>query len=267
MHITTNTKHQFRHSVSSETKLPFQTVQAEFAAHIRDPDLNRGPSDVEPRRMAIYKRLFYDNIESFCANSFKSFRAKVDDEYWHTLVRGFIKHHECATPYFREIPNEFLKYLVDGIETDDRYPFMVELCHYDLVRIELQLAPESIERRGQLASMDMQIQRSPLVRLLSYLWPVHLMDEPVDVSELPSLPTWLIAYRDRRNKVEFLVSNPETVRMLELLDQPQSSLVLIRQLSEELHIDRELLDDQAFKTLKSFVQAGVVVLAKELAER
>ncbi|MCY3884903.1 MAG: putative DNA-binding domain-containing protein, partial [Gammaproteobacteria bacterium] len=110
---------------STTTKLPFQTVQTEFAAHIRDPDLNRGPSEVEPRRMAIYKRLFYENIESFCAKSFKTFRAVVDDEYWHSIVRGFIKSHQCETPYFREIPNEFLLYLTDQAEPDQRYPFMV----------------------------------------------------------------------------------------------------------------------------------------------
>ena len=216
--------------------------------------------------MAIYKKLFYDNVESFCAKSFKTFRAIVDDEYWHSIVRGFIKNHQCVTPFFREIPREFLQYLVDQAEPEKRYPFIVELCHYDLVRLELYFAPESIERRSQLSRMDTQIQRSPLARLLSYQWPVHQMDEKFDSFELPSDVTWLIAYRDRRNNVEFLVSNPKTVRMLELLDQPRSTLALIQVLAEEFHIGSETLSAQAFNTLKSFVQSGIVVLSEELTQ-
>lgn len=211
--------------------------------------------------MAVYKRLFYDNIESFCANSFKSFRAVVDDEYWHSLIRDFIKSHQCETPYFREIPNEFLQFLVDRKELDERYPFIVELCHFDLVRIELYFSPESIGRRGSLASLESRIQRSPLVRLLSYQWPVHQIDESYAIPDSPPDATWLIAHRDRQNKVEFLVSNPRTVRMLEMLEKPRSGQDLIHELAEELHSSVDSLSEQGFKTLRTFVRSGVVVLS------
>ncbi|MCY3885721.1 MAG: hypothetical protein OXG24_12505 [Gammaproteobacteria bacterium] len=135
------------------------------------------------------------------------------------------------------------------------------------MRLELYFAPESIERKGQLSSMDDRIQRSPLVRLLSYQWPVHLMDEKFNFSELPSEATWLIAYRDRRNRVEFLASNPRTVRMLELLEQPRTSRELAQELVEEFHIESDTLSNQAFKTLESFVQLGIVVLSEELAQQ
>lgn len=246
---------------SNSTQLPFQAVQAEFAAHIRDPDSNQGPSDIERRRLAVYKRLFYDNIESFCARTFKAFRALADDEYWHSLIRSFIKSHRCSTPYFREIPNEFLQFLIEREESDERYPFMIELCHFDLVRIELYFAPESIEGKNRLTSLDSCIQRSPLVRLLSYQWPVHKIDEDFEASRTPAEATWLIAYRDRKSDVEFLVSNPRTIRMLEVLEQPQSVRELIQELAEELNSSTDSLDEQAYATLKSFVRSGVVVLA------
>ena len=246
---------------SNSTQLPFQAVQAEFAAHIRDPDSNKGPSNIEPRRLAVYKRLFYDNIESFCARTFKAFRALADDMYWHSLIRSFIKSHRCSTPYFREIPSEFLQFLIEREESEERYPFMIELCHFDLVRIELYFAPESIEGRNRLASLDAFIQRSPLVRLLSYQWPVHKIDEDFEASGIPAEPTWLIAYRDRKSEVEFLVSNPRTFRMLEILEQPQPCRGLIQKLAEELKSPAGSLDEQAYATLKSFVRSGVVVLA------
>lgn len=211
--------------------------------------------------MAVYKRLFYDNIESFCARTFKTFRAIANDEYWHTLIRSFIKSHRCSTPYFREIPNEFLQFLVDRGEPDEHYPFMIELCHFDLVRIELYFAPESIQGKNRLTSLDARIQRSPLVRLLSYQWPVHKIDEDFEVSSTPTEPTWLIAFRDRKSNVEFLVSNPRTVRMLEILEQPKSCRELIQELAEELQSSSDSIAEQAHAKLKSFVRSGVVVLA------
>lgn len=36
----------------------FKKTQYEFAAHIRDPQLNPKPADVEARRMNIYTDLF-----------------------------------------------------------------------------------------------------------------------------------------------------------------------------------------------------------------
>ena len=138
---------------------------------------------------------------------------------------------------------------------------MVELCHFDLVRMELYLAPESIGRRSQLASLDSRIQRSPLVRLLSYQWPVHRIDEKYTVADAPSDATWLIAFRNRRDKVEFLVSNPRTFRMLELLEKPQSGRELVGELAGELHSSADSLNEQALKTLETFVRSGVVVLS------
>lgn len=211
--------------------------------------------------MAVYKRLFYDNIDSFCAKSFKSFRAVVDEEYWNSLVRNFIKSHRCETPYFREIPNEFLQFLIDREDIDERYPYIVELCHFDLVRIELYFAPESIGRRGRLLNLDSRLRRSPLVRLLSYQWPVHQIDENYSVSKSPTDATWLIAYRDHQNKVEFLVSNPRTFRMLEMLEKPRTGQDLIDELAQELHTSATSLSEQAFKTLKTFVRSGVVVIS------
>ena len=48
----------------------FRETQIEFSAHIRNPDSNPRPVDVEPRRMQIYLDLFYNNIEGFLANGF-----------------------------------------------------------------------------------------------------------------------------------------------------------------------------------------------------
>ena len=40
----------------------FRQRQAAFAAHLRDPEAHPAPPGIEPRRMAVYRELFFNNI-------------------------------------------------------------------------------------------------------------------------------------------------------------------------------------------------------------
>ena len=86
--------------------------QYDFAAHIRDPEHAPAPPDVEDRRMAIYRELFYNNVEGFLSNTFPVLREIYDDSHWHAMVRDYFSHHQSQTPLFLEIPREFLGWLV-----------------------------------------------------------------------------------------------------------------------------------------------------------
>ena len=44
--------------------------QLEFAAHLRAPDRNPAPRNIEDRRMQIYRDLFINNVTNFLGNSF-----------------------------------------------------------------------------------------------------------------------------------------------------------------------------------------------------
>ena len=81
----------------------FIRTQVAFAAHIRDPEGVAAPGDVEARRMAVYRELFYNNVEGFVSSGFPVLRSLYDDEPWHALVREFFIKHRCQTPYFLEI--------------------------------------------------------------------------------------------------------------------------------------------------------------------
>lgn len=68
----------------------FQTLQYQFAAHIRNPDKNAAPSDIEDRRMAIYRDLFFNNAEGFLSGNFPVLKQISSEEYWLRLARGFL---------------------------------------------------------------------------------------------------------------------------------------------------------------------------------
>ena len=63
-------------------RVDFKAKQLEFAAYIRDPENNPLPADVQPQRMAMYRELFFNNIDSFLSANFPVLRTLLNDRQW-----------------------------------------------------------------------------------------------------------------------------------------------------------------------------------------
>lgn len=197
--------------------------QYEFAAHIRDPENRPAPAGIEDRRMGIYRELFYNNVESFIANTFPVLRRIIDDTAWHALIRDYFSHHQSHTPLFLEMPREFLAWL----ETERDHhagdpPFLRELAHYEWVELAVSIAEETldndrIDREGDLLAGVPVL--SPLARHLAYSFPVHRIGPDFQPAGPGEHPTFLVVYRDRSDAVGFIEINPVTKRLLELVEE------------------------------------------------
>jgi len=116
----------------------FQRYQFAFTAHIRDPKANPRPHGVEVRRMKIYNTLLYDNIEGFLLACFPVLRQVLGTRRWTRLVRAFFSTHRCRTPYFRQIPDEFIQFLQNEWNTPETYPpWTLALAHYEWIELVL----------------------------------------------------------------------------------------------------------------------------------
>lgn len=204
----------------------FIREQYEFAAHIRDPEANPCPEGVEDRRMAIYRELFYNNIEGFLADGFPVLRQILEDRYWHAMARDFLARHRSQSPLFPEIGQEFLRYLYeerDKVAGDP--PFMLELAHYEWVELDVSLSDAERESppadpNGDLLTSVPVI--SPLALNLTYRYPVHRISPEYQPDRPGEQPTHLVVYRNRRDDVEFLEINAVTQRLIQLLkDNPE----------------------------------------------
>ena len=100
----------------------FTRLQHAFTAHIRDPERNPAPPDVEERRMRIDRELFYNNVESFMSSTFPVLRQIHTDAAWHALVREYFSRHAAQTPLFHEMPREFLNWLQNERPPDEPTP-------------------------------------------------------------------------------------------------------------------------------------------------
>ncbi|MEN0035892.1 MAG: putative DNA-binding domain-containing protein [Cellvibrio sp.] len=196
----------------------FQETQLAFAKHLRAPDLYPAPVAIDERRVGIYRELIYNNIENFIANVFPVIRSLVTDDYWHSLVREFIHRHSCQTPYFLEISEEFLQFLMSerGLRENDPV-FLLELAHYEWIELALDVNIENIPHKSAYPEnlLLSKPRVSPLVVCLTYQYPVHKIS-PTYQPVAPE-PTRLLVYRNRVDKVCFMAANAITLRLLYLL--------------------------------------------------
>lgn len=251
----------------------FQRVQYAFTAHVRDPDANARPQDIEDRRMAIYRNLFYNNIQGFIASGFPVLRQLYADADWHRMTRDFFAHHKSHTPYFLEISQEFLKYLQEErAPRPEDPPFLVELAHYEWVELALSVSEDEpdwvrIDPEGDL--LEGRPALSPLAWLLSYQYPVHRIGPDFRPEAPGEQPTHLLVHRNAQDKLGFMEVNPVTARLVALLEESPENTgrELLGRIAEELkHPQPALVYQGGAQTLRQLHEAGVV-LGTRIVER
>jgi len=246
--------------LKADRRVDFRSKQAEFAAYIRDPENNPAPADVKEQRMSMYRELFFNNIEGFLSGNFPVLRKILDDQQWHALAQDFYAKHPCQSPYFSQIPEEFLDYLQNERDSSEDFPFILELAHYEWVEMALSIAKEDVVVNNQ--DIDNLFYRnialSPLALPLAYQYPVHKISPAFLPLKAPEQPTFLIVYRSREDEVNFIEITPITYRLLEIIQEHEKPLAedCLKQVARESnHPDPEL------------IVAGGLQILKELAEK
>ena len=218
----------------------FQALQREFAAHLRNPDTHPAPAGIEERRLDIYRNLFFNNVNGFLRQGFPVLHSLLDSDRWQRLARTFFEHHASQTPYFLEIPQEFVSFLArgQGSEPGDP-PFMLELAHYEWMELVLDASTETFPETGFHPEGDLLRaipELSPLHEILSYHFPVHKICTEFQPQEALEQPVWLLVYRDRDDCVRFMEINAPTARLLQLIgEHPQyTGKAVVGRLAEEM---------------------------------
>lgn len=240
----------------------FIARQLEFAAHIRNPEENPRPADVEPRRMQVYVDLFYNNIEGFLAGAFPVAKKVMGEQRWPVLVRAFVHRHPSESPYFLEISQEFLGFLGDRPPLP-LPPFLLELCHYEWVELALAVAQEEIPRTGVDRGGDLEHGVpvvSPLIWKLAYAYPVHQIGPEHQPDAPGAEATQLVVYRRRDDSVHFLAVNVLTMALLDALDGTRSGAEVLRRLAVEVaDLAPEVVYTEGLATLARLRAAEIVL--------
>lgn len=230
----------------------FQRYQYAFTAHIRDPRAQPRPAGVEARRMKIYSELLYNNLEGFLLTCFPVLRKVLGTRKWSALVRDFFRTHRSHTPYFRQIPDEFIQFLQNEWTLPAGYPpFTLALAHYEWIELVLSVSNRSVDGTLEAAGdlLDGVPVLNPVLANLRYDWPVHRI---APRRKAQPAETFLLVFRDADDTVQFSEINAFTARLLNLLESGALSgrAALETIASESRHPDPALV-----------IQAGGALLA------
>ena len=215
--------------------MPFQEFQIAFGRHLRDPRGRERPAGVPARRAGLYRELLRNNLEGFLLACFPVSREVFGTRRWSRLIDVFFRDARCQTPYFREIPREFLRWLTETPSLPVALPpWALELAHYEWVELALDVA--DVATPAHDPSADLMSGRpvlAPALMNLACQWPVHR----IGLAWRPRKPqaTQLLAYRDATDAVRFMELNPVSARLVALLQQGTvTGAEACRQVAEEL---------------------------------
>ena len=216
--------------------------------------------------MAIYRELFFNNLHSLLGSTFPVIKKLHKPDKFRSLIRAFMVQHEAQTPYFLEIPQEFLTFLQDEYELqDDDFPFLIELAHYEWVELALSVSEETNEARNTDPDGDLLEGipvRSVLARTYAYQYPVHRISAEFLPTEPGEALTFIAVCRKANDDMDFLELNPATARLLELIEanEQDSGRGLLLKLAEEIkYADAEALVAHGAEAMQQMRQAEILL--------
>ena len=243
--------------------------QYEFAAHLRDPQLNPAPTDVEERRMKIYRELFFNNVTKFLGGNFPITQKILGEDRWAALIRDYYRDHVSHSPLFPDMPREFLSYLAEeraqnpSAESDP--PFLYELAHYEWVESGLSLATDP-EPPGALDPDGDLLEKPPVLQqpawLLAYNFAVNEIGPDNQPDAPADQPLHYLVIRDASDKVKFIKLNIVSARLYELLhnDKQLTGRAALELIAAELqHNDPAAVLASGLKILEQWRDADIIV--------
>jgi hypothetical protein len=203
----------------SQTPL-FQQQQRQFLHYLRQPHVAQLPAGFTPERLAVYADLLYNKFDESLTACFPVMHRILSPADWRALLLDFIAEHHCLSPYYRQIPDEFVQYLQQERDRADDLPFLAELAHFEWIELQLSIfESESITiqpltREQLLAGIPVF---APVMQLLHYQWPVQNIGPNSLLTEPPAAATHILGFRDSDDQVQFIALNPATAYLIERL--------------------------------------------------
>lgn len=233
-----------------------EAMQTDWAAYLRHPQQRTRPIGAPARPMRVYEELVFNNMKGFLDQCFPVCQSIVGEKAWADYSTAFFAHWSCASPYFRDIPQDFVAFAQAHAQQLELPEWLPELAHYEWVELAVDTAPDVALDYG---AQGMAV--APSLRLLSYAWPVQTI-APHAIPEQPS-PTFLLVYRDAAFDVRFVQLTPVSARLLELLQQHQADTgAAFEQLAHDMQADVAQVQTQAQLQIEEWLAQGVLLSKK-----
>ncbi len=217
--------------------MAFQELQREFLAHCRNPEQQPLPTGFDPLGSAIYVDLLYNKFNDSLTTCFPVSYAILGETAWQKLLKDFIADHRCLSPYYRQIPDEFVLYLQNERQVLNDLPFLPELAHFEWIELVLSIAeeePNVAETLTDTHLLDSVLVFTPVMKLLCYVWPVQQINQTYQPDVPPTVATHILGFRDAEDQVQFIALNPATASLLMHLQNGHTATQVLQELGKDL---------------------------------
>ncbi len=246
--------------------MAFQAVQRQFLAHLRNPGQLPLPTGFAPQGVALYTDLLFNKFNDSLTTCFPVTHSILGETDWLRLLKEFIAEHRCLSPYYRQIPDEFIRYLQTGWVNHTGLPYLLELAHFEWVELILAITDVDPVVQYESAVNDWLACRpvfAPVLQLLNYAYPVQCINENYQATTPPEQATHILGFRDKDDAVQFIELNPATARLVEILQDTDDTYTVgeaIQQIAAELqHPEPSTLFAFGVATLANLMQQGAIL--------
>lgn len=242
--------------------LAFQRFQHDLARHLRDPHHTQRPAGVPARRMAVYNELLFNNLCGFVDSCFPVCQQMLGAARWRRLCRTFYRDWPLHTPWFREIPREFARYLAHGRIAQPLPRWLPDLARYEWAELAVDVMDVTVPAHdAQGDMMACAVVLNPARMEVASPWPVHRIG-PAWRPRRPDA-TFLVVFRDAQHEVQFSEINAATARVLTRLDEGQTGRQVFAQLAREMpDLDPQALTGFGQQLLIRLREQGVILGTK-----
>ena len=239
--------------------LAFQVFQYQMADHLRDPHHTRRPSGVSQRRMGVYNELLFNKVCGFVDSCFPVCRQILGETRWRRLCRIFYRDWPLHTPWFREIPLEFVRCLQAHRMAQPLPPWLADLAYYEWAELAVDVMDVTLPAHhpdGDL--MQGRVLVNPARVDVVSPWPVHRIGPAWQPRKKES--SYLLVFRDPQNEVQFTHINALTARVVRLLEEGCSGQQCFAQMAQEMqHPQPEALQSFGQQLLIGLRKQGVLL--------
>ncbi len=239
----------------------FKNIQKAFSDAIRDPVNHPNVAGIDQRHMNVYRELFFNNVEGFISGGFPVLMELFSEEQQIQLVRDFFIKHNCHSPYFLKISEEFLEYLLVS-ELDFLPEFSYQLAHWEWMELYADVYKET-QSQAILTELDFEADIISITQSAwcqAYDYPVHKISSE---NHCEPKVSYLMVYRNPQLEVGFIEINPLSALLYERLKENtcKSADGLLQHIAIEQNMDTAQVVQGGRQILEHWAGLGLLILA------
>ncbi len=224
------------------SSLKTHQYQRNLASYCRTGEYVSIPG-VNEKHIKQYRRLVYNVVYDTLENAYPLTKSLLTTEEWDGLVQDFFSSNNCSSPQIWRMPKELFLYVENsGEKLTDKYPFLIELLHFEWLEIEIYMMEDEdlleYRKEGDLAKDALYL--NPELQILGLSYPVHIKSAKLITPEDVGQYFVVIHRHSKTGKVVFTEINYAHLVLLEQLSVAPTSLANLKVLWQESFSQEEI---------------------------